>query len=204
MNITLIIAAFITGVAGPVVVILLKNYISKRRHLKVDAVQDAIQVSNIVNTKLEAILDESDADRACIMQFHNGGHFYPTGKSMAKFSMLYETVTPNAKSIQSNFQNVPVNLFCKQLNFVLENDYLEIIDYQDREKSFGLENIAEVTNSKSTYFFAIKTFDDKFVGILGLGYTNKVVQLTQNEISHLQIQAAQLGGLLMNYLSKQN
>jgi hypothetical protein len=111
-----VIIAFITGVLGPISLILIKNHLDKKKSKKPDMVLDALKISKLVNNKLEDIRDEYKADRAWVAQFHNGGNFYPTGKSMAKFSFLYETVSANASSIQPNFQNIPVNLFSKSLN----------------------------------------------------------------------------------------
>ena len=45
---------------------------------------------------------------------------------MAKFSIMYETVGAGVNSIQSNFNNIPVNLFSKSINYLLENDVIEI------------------------------------------------------------------------------
>ena len=79
-------------------------------------VMDTLRVSELINHRIDHIRDEFNADRVWISQFHNGGNFYPTGRSMAKFSIMYETVSLNAGSVQSNFKNIPVNLFSKSIN----------------------------------------------------------------------------------------
>ena len=79
---------------------------------------ETLKVSELITTKIDHIKEEFKADRVWVTQFHNGGHFYPTGKSMAKFSVIYESVNIGVGSIQSGFQNIPVNLFSKsKLNF---------------------------------------------------------------------------------------
>ena len=108
--------AFITGVLGPVLLLVVKNIIEKKKLKKPDMVLDALEVGKLVESKIEDIKDEFKPDRVWITQFHNGGHFYPTGKSIAKFSVMYETVGTGVSSIQQNFQNIPVNLFSKSLN----------------------------------------------------------------------------------------
>jgi hypothetical protein len=113
-----IIVAFITGVLGPISVILIKSYLDKRKK-KPDLVHETLKVSELVTSKIDHIKDEFGADRVWITQFHNGGNFYPTGKSMAKFSIIYETVGIGVSSIQSNFHNIPVNLFSKSINQLL-------------------------------------------------------------------------------------
>jgi hypothetical protein len=90
--------------------------------------------------KLDAIKEEFKADRIWITQFHNGGNFYPTGKSMAKFSVIYETVNIGVGSIQNMFQNIQVNLFSKSINELLENNSIQIADYKDETiATFGIE-----------------------------------------------------------------
>jgi hypothetical protein len=56
-----------------------------------------------------------------------GVTFYPTGKSMAKFSIMYEVVGPELQSVQTNFHNIPVNLFSRSINQLLENDVLKYL-----------------------------------------------------------------------------
>lgn len=198
---TEVIVAFITGILGPVILVLVKQWISKNK--KPDIVREALQVGELIMSKVEHIKDEFDADRVWIMQFHNGGHFYPTGKSIAKFSIIYEVVSMGTTSIQMNFQNIPVNLFSRSINQLLENDIIEIPDYQDEKIStYGLKYIAEDTGCKSGYLFAIKTLDDKFIGVLGLDFTKNITKLDMASVNHLSNHAASIGGVLMNHLNK--
>jgi len=199
-NISGIVIAFISGVIGPIGVLYLKHLLDKRK-VKPDMVKDTLRVSELVTTKIEHIKDEFKADRVWITQFHNGGNFYPTGKSMAKFSIMYETVNPGISSVQSNFHNIPVNLFSKSINELLSNESIEISDYKDETiATFGLKYIAEDTGCKSGYLFAIKTIDDKFIGCLGLDYTKRKTKLDEEAIKHLQVYATSLGGVLMTHL----
>jgi hypothetical protein len=192
-----VIVAFITGILGPIIVVLTKNYLDKRRNNKKDLVRETLRISELVNNKLETIKENTKADRVWVTQFHNGGNFYPTGKSMTKFSVIYEIVGPSINSIQSNFQNIPVNLFSKSINFLLENDFISIPDYKDEKiATHGLKYIAEDTGCKSGYLFSIKTIDDKFVGVLGLDYVKKKVNLSDDDIKHLMIESSSIGGVL--------
>jgi hypothetical protein len=196
-----IIIAFITGVLGPIIIMYVKYVLDKKKK-KPDMVTETLRVSELVTTKIEHIKEEFNADRVWITQFHNGGNFYPTGKSMAKFSVMYETVHPGVSSIQSNFHNIPVNLFSKSINQLLVNDIIEIPDFKDETIStFGLKYIAEDTNCKSSYLFAIKSIEGKFIGTLGLDYTKRKTRLDMESINHLQVHASSLGGVLMTHLS---
>jgi len=201
-NLASILIAFITGVIGPIAVLYIKHLLDKKKK-KPDMVMDTLRVSELVNTKIDHIKEEFSADRVWIAQFHNGGNFYPTGRSMAKFSIIYETVSQNATSIQSSFHNIPVNLFSKSINQLLQNDIIEIPDFKDESvPTYGLKYIAEENNCKSGYIFAIKTIDDKFIGIMGVDFTKRKTKLDMESINHLEIHATSLGGVLMTHLNQ--
>ena len=193
--------AFITGVLGPILIIYTKNYLDKKN--KPDMVEEALQVSELVTNKIDEIREGLKADRVWVTQFHNGGHFYPTGKSITKFSVMYESVNTGVQSIQTNFQNIPVHLFSKSMNQLVTADTIEIADYKDETiATYGLKYVAEDTGSKSGYLFAIKTIDDKFIGVLGVDYTKKKVKLDDDVINNIMINASSLGGVLMNHLER--
>lgn len=196
---TEIIVAFLTGILGPIVLVLLKTYLDKRKS-KPDMIKETLKVSELVTHSIDEIREEFKADRVWITQFHNGGNFYPTGKSIAKFSVIYETVNVNVNSIQTNFRNIPVNLFSKSINELLDNHKIIIPDYKDESiATFGLKYVAETTDCKSGYLFSIKTIDDKFIGTLGLDYTKQKMNLSQHSINELEKHASALGGVLMTY-----
>ena len=191
-----IVASVIAGILGPMLTLFIKNYFNNKQN-KPDIVAEALETSTKVMVKLDAIKEEFKADRIWITQFHNGGNFYPTGKSMAKFSVIYETVNIGVGSIQNLFQNIQVNLFSKSINELLKNDSIQIADYKDETiATFGLKYIADDTGCKSGYLFTIKTIDNKFIGILGLDYTKKKAKLTEENINELLNYATAIGGVL--------
>jgi hypothetical protein len=201
-NLTPIIIAFITGVLGPILILKIKHKLEQKAR-KNDMVMDTLKVSELVNQKIEHIKEEFKADRIWVAQFHNGGNFYPTGKSMAKFSIIYETVTHNTSSIQSSFHNIPVNLFSKSINELYLNDVIQIPDFKDETiPTFGLKYIAEEHNCKSGYIFSIKSIDGKFIGIMGVDYTKRKIKLDMESINHLEVHATSLGGVLMKHLNQ--
>ena len=191
--------AFVTGVVSPLAVIYLKHRLEKKS--EPDMVTDALKVSELVTNKIDEIREVYKADRVWVTQFHNGGHFYPTGKSITKFSVIYETVNTGVSSIQHNFQNIPVNLFSKSMNELVKSNNISISDFKNPEiATFGLKYIAEESGCKSTYIFAIKSIEDKFIGVLGLDYTKKKTMLVESEIKDLLIKSSSIGGVLMTHL----
>lgn len=201
-NLTSIIIAFITGVIGPILIIYIKSRLESKK-AKPDMVMDTLRVSELVNQRIDHIKEEFNADRVWISQFHNGGNFYPTGRSMAKFSIMYESVGPNVGSVQTNFKNIPVNLFSRSINELLQNDVIEIPDFKDEKTAtYGLKYVAEESGCKSAYLFAIKTIEDKFIGVLSIEYTKRKKDLDIESINHLQVHASSIGGVLMSYLKQ--
>lgn len=197
-----IIIAFISGVLGPILLLYIKHLLDKQK-VKPDMVMDTLRVSELVNQKIEHIKDEFNADRVWVSQFHNGGNFYPTGRSMAKFSIVYETVGAGTNSVQTNFKNIPVNLFSKSINELYNNDVIEISDFKDEKiATYGLKYVAEESSCKSSYLFAIKTIEDKFIGVLSVDYTKRKTKLDMDSINHLQNHATSIGGVLMTYLQQ--
>ena len=57
--------AFVTGVLGPISVILLKNFLDKRKK-KPDMVKETLKVSELINQKIEHIKDEFNVDRVWV------------------------------------------------------------------------------------------------------------------------------------------
>lgn len=191
--------AFLTGVLGPVSLLYIKHILNKKK--KTDIVAEALEMGEVVSNKIEDIKIGIKADRVWVTQFHNGGHFYPTGKSITKFSVIYESVNLGVDSIQSNFQNIPVNLFSKSLNELAKNDVIEIPDYKDVEvATYGLRYAAEETGCKSGYLFAIKSIEGKFIGVLGLDFTKKKVKLDHDTTNGVMVDVSSIGGVLMNHL----
>ena len=201
-NFATVAVAFITGVIGPIAVLYIKHILDSRKK-KPDMVMDTLRVSELINQKIDHIRDEFNADRVWISQFHNGGNFYPTGRSMAKFSIMYEAVSTNATSVQSNFKNIPVNLFSRSINQLLQNDVIEIADFKDETiATYGLKYVAEESGCKSSYLFAIKTIEDKFIGVLSVEYTKRKTKLNMEDINHISNHASSIGGVLMTYLAQ--
>jgi hypothetical protein len=199
-NFAAVVVAFITGVIGPIAILYIKHKLDSRKK-KPDMVMDTLRVSELVNQKIDHIKEEFKADRVWISQFHNGGNFYPTGKSIAKFSIMYEVVNQNTSSVQTNFKNIPVNLFSRSINQLLLNDVIQVEDFKDEAIStYGLKYIAEECGCKSAYLFAIKTIEDKFIGVLSVEYTKKKTKLDMESINHLQVHSSSIGGVLISYL----
>jgi hypothetical protein len=192
-----LVSSLFTAVIGPIAVNIVKNKIENKN--KKDLLSESLKENTIISEKLEKIREEYSADRAWIVQFHNGGNFYPSGKSIQKFSMCYESVDRGINSIQSSFQNIPISLFSKSINYLLENDILAVSDFKDKRiETYGLEYTANEYGCKSIYMVSIKTIDGKFIGTLGIEYTKRKHIQSVDEINELLVEATTIGGVLYN------
>lgn len=199
------IGAFSTGILGPVIVAVVKYFLDKAKEKsdakKKDPVAESLKTNVQIENKIYEMLEDYGADRVWITQFHNGGNFYPTGRSIHKFSMFYEIVSHGTSSIKDYFQNIPVSLFTKPIKYLLEEDVIEIPDFKDEKiATHGLKCVAEEYGTKSGYEFAIKSIDGKYIGTLGIEFTHKKKTLTPEQIADIRVEVTSIGGVLINHI----
>ena len=197
---------FLSGIVVPIAIFLIKNKIEKNKEInkskQEDKLGNEILISNTITNRLEILKTEYKADRIWITQFHNGGSYYPTNKSIQKFSMFYEVVEYDVESIKMLFQNIPVSLFSASNKRILENNSIIISDFKDANiQTYGLKYAADETGCKSGYIFGIRDINNKLIGTLGIDYTKRKKLLEIEDIQLLEIEAAQIGGVLYNYLT---
>jgi hypothetical protein len=196
---TTIIVALITAVIGPSVLEWVKVKL-KKQELKSqpNPVDEAIHLNTLVDEQLDIIMEELGADRVWVAQFHNGGHFYPTGKSIQKFSIFYEKIAPNVQTIQHTFQNVPCSLFPKALAQLYKEGELAIPTYEGED--YDLAGVSAPYGTKSFYMIALDDLHDHFIGVISIAY-NKEHKLSKEEWIFIRQKAGVIGTLLDEYLN---
>lgn len=197
---TTILVALITAVIGPAVLEWVKAKLKKEEN-KDSSVKEAIDLNALVDNQLDHLMEELGCDRIWIGQFHNGGHFYPTGKSIQKFSIFYEKLTPNTSTIQHVFQQIPVSLFPKALSKLYKDGELAIVNYNSDE-TYDLSMFAKDYGTKSFYMLAIDDLDDHFIGVLGISFNDKEHKLSKEEWIFIRQKIGAIGSLLTDYLYK--
>jgi len=201
MNASLTIAiALITALVAPVVVEWIKvNFIHKKPSK--DLLGESINSDEKIDTQLELMMEELKCDRICISQFHNGGHFYPTGKSIKKFSIFYERITDKAASIKETFQNIPVSLFPKVFSSLYKFGEINIPSCKENTVDCGLfPVIGKNYKTKSFYMLTIEDLTGNFIGTLTVSYYGKEHKLTLEEWILLRQKVGAIGSLLTDYL----
>ena len=191
-----IVIAIITSVVGPALVAWIKNKIENKPK---DPLKDAIEYNELIEHQLELILEHIHCSQVYITQFHNGGHFYPTGKSIQKFSIFYEVAKPNVSPLKNIYQNVPVSLFSRQLAELYEQGQIEVADLENDE-TFGLEAFCTENPYKSVYLLSIQDLDNRIIGVMGIYYIHEKHDITKNEWIFIRQKLGAIGNLMSNYL----
>jgi hypothetical protein len=200
-----LLGAFLTGVVGPIMYLLISRHLQKERNKKRDVVKENISSTMVIEDELEDIREEFKSDRAWISQFHNGGNFYPTGKSIQKFSIFYEVAKKGVSSVSHVFNNIPCSLYPKAFDHMLngEKKGIFVSDYNDPKiATYGLKGAAESVGTKSSYVIPLFTLDEKFIGSLGIDYVNRKKKITKSEWENLQIKAGRIAGYLSSHLEQ--
>lgn len=200
-----LIGAFLTGVVGPLLYLLINKYVEKKKDKNRDKIKENIANTQLVNEELLEIREYFDSDRVWISQFHNGGNFYPTGKSIQKFSIFYEVTKVGVSTISQVFSNIPTSLYATAFDHMMKCDKKGIFikDFDsDAEKKYGLTSAASSVGTKSSYVIPLYSLDEKFIGSLGLDYVSNKKELTKDQWEHLQIRGGRIAGYLSNYLKE--
>ncbi len=200
-TITTIAVALITAVIGPVAVEWVRSKMSNKK--PATPMKDALEIGTVIDNQLEDMLDELECDRVWITQFHNGGHFYPTGKSIQKFSFFHEKTAPNIPNIQHTFQNIPVSLFPRVLAKIYKDTELAIDDVSVATDTYGLEHLTVQFGTKSICMLGLYSLDDHLIGILGISF-KEPHHLVRDEWSFIRQKVGVIGTLLSEYLYTNN
>lgn len=198
-----LLGAFLTGVVGPILYLIANRMYNKRAERLKDKVRESIKDSSLITDELEEMRAEFKGDRVWITQFHNGGNFYPTGKSIQKFSVFYEVTKTGVSSVSHTFNNIPCSLYPKAFEYMMEGNGLFIPNFLDpKVATYGLKEAAKSVGTKSSFLIPLFTLDDKYIGNIGIDYVSKKKKLTKDEWEHFQIKAGRIAGYLSTHLSK--
>ena len=190
-----VVIALITSVLGPVLLEWVKAKVDKK---KADPLPESIRYNEQIEHQLDLMLDELECDQIFIAQFHNGGHFYPTGKSIQKFSIFYEVLNPNIESVKNIYQNIPVSLFNKPLSELYENGEV-IIEDAETANSYLL-NTTTGGKCKSIYLLSLTDLDGRIIGVMGIHYIEKKHKIVKDEWIYIRQKTGAIGNIMSNYL----
>jgi len=193
-----LIAAFLTGIAGPLGLTYIKHKLRvKTRDIdkrKSDFV-NSLHIQDIVNNSLNKLQIKYDIDRLWIAQFHNGGNFYPGNKSMKKLSMTFESTAPGIAADIMKMQNLPVSFFSSALQKLNNGEECLLIDTHT-EEDYALASFWESKGVNSVYLFPVRCLEGGFIGILGVDFVKTDNILNESIYKKIKAEADSLSGYI--------
>jgi hypothetical protein len=192
--------ALITSIIGPTIFEWIKlKFLQKKPNS--DILGESIIKDEKVDQQLEQLMEELKCDRICITQFHNGGNFYPTGKSIKKFSIFYERTTDRTPSVKETFQNIPVSLFPKVFSILYKNGEINLPDTSNNNIDCGLFQVqGKKYKTKSFYLLSINDLNDNFIGVIAISYYDKKHEFKLDEWIIIRQKIGAIGSILTDYL----
>ena len=143
-----------------------------RHKLSKDSKCDPIEVETKHNenvyTALNFTLSEMEADRAYVLEFHNGIHYF-SGRGQQKFSCSYEIVQEGVSAECHNSQDHRVSNYHTYVSELVEKGKFEYTDINGMD-DYVFAGLLTQKGVKSIYNVPIKTLNGKIIGILGVDY----------------------------------
>jgi hypothetical protein len=121
-----------------------------------------------VYTALQYTLDKTGADRAYVLEFHNGEHYF-SGRGQQKFSCTYEVVRQGISSEAAQSQNYRVSNFHHYINTLVQEGVFAHSDL-DTIEDYAFAKLLDHKGVQSIYNVSLKTLNGKIIGIMGLDY----------------------------------
>lgn len=186
-------------VAGTTIIsIFIKELVQSRKNKQHACVVKYTKQNENVQKAIDFTLNQVEADRTYIFEFHNGDHFY-SGNHQQKFSCTYESLNSGVSSESMRLQDLRVSTF---------NSFIKDVLGIHGEKSFRLKDIDQIDNPllrnwleergvRSSYAFPIETLNHGVVGIICIDFTKQKTTLSKENIALIQNQSKIISGYLI-------
>lgn len=163
-----IICSALIGAAATITSVIISRKHKRDKEKTINPILSETQNNENIYTALDFVMQEMNADRAYILQFHNGG-YYMSGRSQQKFSCTHEMVAKGISRECEFSKNHIVSNFHQYINELITNEkfaYLDSEEVPDHTFAMMMEN----KGIKSIYNIPIKTLNNTVIGILGVDY----------------------------------
>ena len=150
-----------------------------------DLIKEETKQNTNVYTALQYTLEQTQADRAYILEFHNGEHFY-AGRGQQKFSCTFEIVKEGISAEAHKSQNHRVSNYHNYIQRLVDKEKFCHENVEQIEDHF-FSNLLKQKGVKSVYNVPLKTLNGKIVGILGVDYVRHPQENNLGKISILNL-----------------
>jgi hypothetical protein len=156
---------------------------------------DPNQHSSIV-TALEYVLEETEADRAYVLEFHNGEHYF-SGRSQQKVSCTYEVVSEGISAECHKIQNIRTSNFHGLIKDIASEKTFACPDLKEYTEDIAFKSFLESKGVKSIFARPIKTLNGKILGIIALEYVKENRTWGEEAEEFVKKQARVISGYLI-------
>lgn len=154
-----------------------------------------ISQSKLIQTILEQQLHEYGAQRAFILQRHNGGK-YGTGKSMNKLSTTFEALEEGVSTEFKEYQNLPMSLYSNMIDSsITDGGIFPIVDDIDDilTRAFFVQR-----GTKSALIYPVLR-GNELIAMVGFEWTHKTKNM-ESSIVELKNDGKLIGETLSKLL----
>jgi hypothetical protein len=142
----------------------LVNWFYKRKK----TLREDLDASTKIIYILDKLIDDSNADRSTVYQFHNGDYFY-TGHSIDKMSCTHEQVEPGISREQLGSQGIFTSSY-RALMFDLLNKEVLIYKNVEEIEDYNTRIYFSRRGASSVVLTLLRDMTTKPVGIVGLEF----------------------------------
>jgi hypothetical protein len=162
------IIGFVSGLLGTLVIFIKKilDKVADNLFEPKDKVLEVLNLGKLIKDSLESLRVEWNADRASIVQFHNGGYF-SNGESMQKLTITHEEIGPGVNPLCNVIKNIPLTNALWVGDLIQGSCIAKVDDIQDVISRTFLEEFGV----KSIIGCPLKK-NDKIIGMVMIHWTN--------------------------------
>jgi len=156
-----------------------------------------IEYDSYVMDELEVIRKNFDADRAVVMDLQNGAVNLANIAAL-KCYVRNERLKPRVGSIAPTIHGIPASFYSLALKVLAKGDNYILPDVMTIEGfDFGLFQSLIYADVKSLYAFPLMTSDGVLYGALMLEYITEIVELSDDDIHQLEVDAGKINGAIL-------
>lgn len=154
------------------------------------------QLHGNVVTALEFIMQETEADRSYVLEFHNGEHYF-SGRSQQKLSCTYEIVSEGISVESQNIQNIRVSNFHGLVKSISQDQTFACRNVDQYDDDMSFRAFMQSKGVKSMFARPIKTLNGKIIGIIILEYVKEPRRWSDDAEDFLKKQSRIISGYLI-------
>lgn len=173
----------------------LKNAQDRAEHLKknLEGIKEDIASHSMIDNVCQEIKNYIKSSRCNIWMFHNGGYYY-TGNAIQRLSIVAGVSDNINEDLKAKFTNLPIGLFARSLQKLLDNDYTHERNELAYQDTLGIIN-SQYQITSSALFKLMSADGHDWVGMLSIGWLEHN-ELTDKEIEFVKSKLVEISRLL--------